>query len=424
MQETERNGSIVSPDSSTLRAAAPSGVAPGGAGPGGAAKARPVTILQVLPRLETGGVERGTVEIAEGIVAAGGRALVASEGGRMVRELARVGAEHVTLPLASKKPWVMHANVARLRSLIADKGVALVHARSRAPAWSARLAARAAGVPFVTTFHGTYNLGPFALKRSYNAVMADGDAVIAISEFIRGHIARVYGVSGERVTVIHRGVDMERFDPERVSQERLIQLATRWRLPDGVPVVLLPGRLTRWKGQELMIRALARMTTRPVRVLLVGSDQGRTGYRQELEALVDRLSLRDSVHLVGDCDDMPAAYKLADVVVSASTDPEAFGRVVAEAGAMGRPVVAPNHGAAPEIVRPGGETGWLFWPESADDLARAVDAALGLDAGQRSALAVRAKARVAGHFSKNRMVDATLAVYQRLLGLDSAPPAA
>lgn len=399
---------FLSPDSSTLRAADPSA---------GASDA-PV-ILQVLPRLETGGVERGTIEIAKGILDAGGRAMVASEGGRMVRELDRMGAEHVTLPLASKKPWVMRANVARLQALIREKNVRIVHARSRAPAWSARAAARSLGVPFVTTFHGTYNLGPFNLKRAYNAVMADGDAVIAISEFIRAHIQRVYGVGDDRVTVIHRGVDLARFDPDRVSQERLIQLANRWRLPDGAPVVLLPGRLTRWKGQELMIRALAKAKTRPVRCLLVGSDQGRAGYREELERLIESLDLRDVVQLVGDCDDMPAAYKLADVVVSASTDPEAFGRVVAEAGAMGRPVIAPNHGAAPEIVAPGGETGWLFWPESADDLARAVDAALALTPEERDTLARRAQRRVAERFSTDRMIDATLAVYQRLLGLDS-----
>ncbi len=379
----------------------------------------PPTILQVLPRLDTGGVERGTVEIAEGIVQAGGRALVASEGGRMVRELTRVGAEHVTLPLASKKPWVIHRNIERLKALIAERDVKLVHARSRAPAWSARAATRALGVPFVTTFHGTYNLGPFGLKRAYNAVMADGDRVIAISEFIRNHIARIYGVSGERVTVIHRGVDFSRFDPDRVSQERMIQLVQRWRLPDGVPVIVLPGRLTRWKGQEVLIRALAKVRHRPVRALLVGSDQGRTGYRDELQALIERLGLTDTVHLVGDCDDMPAAYKLADVVVSASTDPEAFGRVVAEGSAMGRPVIAPNHGAAPEIVVPGGQTGWLFWPESADDLARALDEALNLTPDEREALKDRAIARVRAEFGKDRMVDRTLAVYQDLLGLDS-----
>jgi glycosyltransferase involved in cell wall biosynthesis len=401
----------LSPDSSTLRAPDQRD---------GAADAP--TILQVLPRLETGGVERGTIEIAEGIIAAGGRALVASEGGRMVRDLDRIGAEHITMPLASKNPLVMRRNVERLKTLIRDKNVKIVHARSRAPAWSARAAARALGVPFVTTFHGTYNLGKGLerpLKRIYNAVMADGDVVIAISEFIRKHIAATYGVSGDRVTVIHRAVDIARFEPDRVSQERMIQLVHRWRLPDGVPVILLPGRLTRWKGQELLIRALARMKTRPVRCLLVGSDQGRTAYREGLESLIAQLDLRDAVHLVGECDDMPAAYKLSDVVVSASTDPEAFGRVVAEAGAMGRPVIAPNHGAAPEIVRPGGETGWLFWPESPDDLARALDDALALDEAGRAALAHRAMTRIRDNFAKDRMVDATIGVYSRLLGLEA-----
>ena len=222
---------------------------------GGAAESRPRSVLQVLPALETGGVERGAVDIAAAVAAAGWRALVASSGGAMVRELVRAGAEHVTLPLARKSPFALRANVASLAALIESEGVDIVHARSRAPAWSAYEAARRTGRPFVTTFHGTYNFGN-ALKRWYNGVMARGDRVIAISDFIADHVRRNYGVGDERLRVVPRGIDLEVFDPARVNSERIVQLAAKWRLPDGVPVVMLPGRLTRWKGQAALIDAL------------------------------------------------------------------------------------------------------------------------------------------------------------------------
>jgi len=374
---------------------------------------RPPVILQVLPSLVTGGVERGTVDVAAAVVAAGGRAVVASQGGPMVRELLRAGAEHVELPLQSKNPAVMWRNAGRLAALIEDRGVDLVHARSRAPAWSARAAARRTGRPFVTTFHGTYNAGN-ALKRRYNAVMASGDRVIAISHFIAGHAARLYDVPEERIRVIHRGVDTARFDPAAVSADRVAALAAEWRLPEAARVVLLPGRLTRWKGQALLIEAMGRLARPGLCCVLVGSDQGRHAYRQELERLAAARGLAEAVRIVGECRDMPAACLLSDMVVSASTDPEGFGRVMAEAGAMGRPVVAAAHGAAPEIVVEG-ETGLLFVPSDPDSLARAIDRVLALSADERSALAARAADRVRACFTNTAMCDKTLAVYAELL---------
>lgn len=378
-----------------------------------AGKSRPV-VLQVLPRLVTGGVERGTIEIATALQAFGWKAVVASEGGPMVRELQRVGAEHITLPLASKNPLVLRRNRDALRKVIQEHGVSLVHARSRAPAWSALWAARAEGVPFVTTFHGTYNLGPMALKKRYNRVMAMGDRVIAISEFIRRHILEHYPVSDEVIRVIHRGVDFFRFDPDKVSPERMIALSQRWRLPDGVPVVMLPGRLTRWKGQMLLLEALTHLQDLKVCCVLVGSDQGRDAYRAEVEAEVIRLGLRDRVILADECNDMPAAYMVADVVVSASTDPEAFGRVSAEGQAMGRPVVAPQHGAAPEILVDG-KTGWLFIPNNAESLARALRNALSLTSEERAEWAPRAIAHIQANFTTDQMCAKTMAVYRELL---------
>ena len=381
--------------------------------------ARRATVLQVLPALGAGGgVERGTVEIAAAVTAAGGRALVASEGGVQVHELSRAGAEHVDLPLASKNPLVMRANAGRLARLIESEGVDIVHARSRAPAWSAYYAARRTGRHFLTTFHGTYSAGN-GFKRNYNAVMTRGERVIALSGFIAGHIHRVYGVPARRIRVIHRGVDLTRFDPARVGAERVVTLAREWRLPDGMLVVMLPGRLTRWKGQAFFIEAIARLRRRDIRCLLVGSDQGRTAYRQELEALIGRQGLDEVVRIVDHCDDMPAAYMLTDVVVSASTDPEAFGRVVVEAQALGRPVIASDHGGARETVI-AGETGWLTPPGDAQALADAIERVLDLGGAARRALAGKSIAHVRRNFSKDAMCAKTLDVYDEVLALTDA----
>ena len=372
------------------------------------------TILQVLPAMGAGGgVERGTVEIAGAIAARGGRALVASNGGASVHELKRVKAEHIEMPVHSKNPFVMYANIRRLEKLIRDEGVDIVHARSRAPAWSACFAAKRAGVPFVTTFHGTYSAGN-ALKRKYNSVMAKGERVIAISKFIGGHLHQIYGAPAAKIRIIHRGVNLERFDPAKVSAERVTVLASDWRLEAGFPVVMLPGRLTRWKGQVMFIEAIAKMARRDLRCLLVGGDQGRTEYRQELENLVNSRGLGEIVRIVDHCDDMPAAYMLTDVVVSASTDPEAFGRILVEAQAMGRPVVASDHGGARETVIEG-ETGWLFPPGDVEALAATLGKVLGMSRETRSALAEKAIANVVRNFSKQGMCDKTLDVYREVL---------
>ena len=372
------------------------------------------TILQVLPAMGAGGgVERGTVEIAGAIAARGGRALVASNGGASVHELKRVKAEHIEMPVHSKNPFVMYANIRRLEKLIRDEGVDIVHARSRAPAWSACFAAKRAGVPFVTTFHGTYSAGN-ALKRKYNSVMAKGERVIAISKFIGGHLHQIYGAPAAKIRIIHRGVNLERFEPAKVSAERVTVLASDWRLEDGFPVVMLPGRLTRWKGQVMFIEAIAKMARRDLHCLLVGGDQGRTEYRRELENLVNSRGLGEIVRIVDHCDDMPAAYMLTDVVVSASTDPEAFGRILVEAQAMGRPVVASDHGGARETVIEG-ETGWLFPPGDVEALAATLGKVLGMSRETRSALAEKAIANVVRNFSKQGMCDKTLDVYREVL---------
>jgi len=376
------------------------------------------TVLQVLPALgASGGVERGTVEIAKAIIEAGGRALVASNGGPLAYEFTRVGGQHFNLPMASKNPRVMGANIERLATLIAVEDVDIVHARSRAPAWSSYFAARRTGRHFLTTFHGTYSTGN-EFKRRYNSVMTRGERVIAISAFIGGHVRCVYGVEASRIRIIHRGVDLEHFDPARVSAERLMALANQWRLPDGMPVVMLPGRLSRWKGQIVFIEAIAKLGRRDIRAVLVGSKQNRAGYHGELEALIEHHGLNEVVRIVDHCKDMPAAYMLADVVVSASTDPEAFGRIIPEAQAMGRPVVATDHGGARETVIPL-ETGWLTAPGDPDALAVAIKRVFGLSVAQRVRMAERSIANVRANFNKDTMCAKTLDVYNEVLALEA-----
>jgi len=377
-----------------------------------AAGTRPPTVLQVLPALESGGVERGTVEIAAGLHTAGWRALVASSGGAMEYELARIGAEHVTLPLDRKNPIIIHRNAARLARLILGQGVDLVHARSRAPAWSAYLAARRTGRPFVTTFHGAYGSAPW--KHWYNAVMAKGDVVIAISDFIAEHVRRHHHVEAQRLVTIHRGVDTAVFDPARVSAERIVRLAQSWRLDDGASVILLPARLTRLKGQAVLLEAMARLDRPDLICVLLGGDHGSPGYAREVDRVIRRHGLGGSVRIVPPCRDMPAAYMLADAVVSTSTRPEGFGRTIAEAQAMGRPVIASAHGGATEIVRPG-ETGWLTRPGQAAELQQALAAALSLSRQARERMAGAARAVVLERFSLATMQKRTLAVYKGLL---------
>ncbi|NQV47653.1 MAG: glycosyltransferase family 4 protein [Rhodospirillaceae bacterium] len=379
---------------------------------------RPATILQVLPALMQGGVERGTVEMAQAIVEAGGRAIVASSGGPKVHDLTRVGAEHVLLPMESKNPLVMYANIWRLVRLIRKEKVDIVHARSRAPAWSAKAACKRTRAHLLTTFHGTYS-APNWFKRWYNSVMVSGEQVIVISRFIAGHVRKSYGIEASRIHVIHRGVDLSRFNPAKVSAERVVALANDWRLEDGVPVIMLPGRLTRWKGQTVFIEAIAKLGRRDIRCLLVGSDQGRSDYKNELEKLISSNGLNEVVRIIENCNDMATAYMLTDVVVSASTDPEAFGRVIPEAQALGRPVIATDHGGARETVIEG-ETGWLVPPGDVDALVKALEHILSLDQAARKRLSDRAIEHVSRNFSRRSMCDKTIAVYNQVLGTGAA----
>ncbi len=369
--------------------------------------------MQVLPRLDTGGAERVVIEITEALSEFGHKTLIACDGGVLSAAAMRAGAELVTLPLASKSPLTMRRNAARLAKLVREQNIDLIHAHSRAPAWSALWAARRTKTPLVTTYHGTYNENaPF--KRRYNAVMAAGDKVIAVSEFIGGLVRARHKVGDDRLRIIPGGVDAQKFDPALVQGDRVARLAREWRLNVDEPVIMLPGRLTSWKGQRVLIQALSEMRNRHAIAVLVGSDQGRESYAQSLIGHAQSLGVADRLRLVGHTEDMPAAMMLADIVVNASTDPEGFGRTVVEAQAMGRVVIATSHGGAGETVVDG-QTGFLVPPGDPRALAAILDKVLEMSADQRVAWGQRTRSVVGETYSVQAMQYAVLSVYGELL---------
>lgn len=376
-----------------------------------------VAVLQVVPALDAGGAERSTIDIAHALSAAGYRALVASRGGRLEGELRDAGGELVRMPLETKQPMKILANARTLAKLVRAEHVAVIHARSRAPAWSALIAARRSGTPFVTTYHGIYNART-PLKRWYNSVMVRGDAVIANSVWTAEHIRSTYRVRPKILSVIHRGIDFAVFDPAKIDSGEVRALRGQWHADDNTNVVLLPGRLTRWKGQLVLIEALARLQQKGrlknVRAVFIGDSQGRDEYVREIEGAIARHKLTDTVILAGHFGAMPTAYTAADIVVSASTDPEAFGRVPPEAAAMAKPVIASDHGGARETVLPG-VSGLLTPPGDAAALAAAIANLLERPKSDLSRMGEAGQAHVRANFSVEQMQRETLALYESLV---------
>ncbi|MFT9399988.1 glycosyltransferase family 4 protein [Acetobacter sp.] len=376
-------------------------------------------ILQILPALNQGGVERGTLEIAAAIQQAGGQALVVSAGGRLVPALERTGAKHITLPDCGRKnPFAILRNARRLADILATYNVSLVHARSRAPAWVARFACRRTKTPFVTTWHGVHAAN-FPGKKRYNAVLAAGDRVIAISRHIGERLSTEYAVPTDRLRIIPRGADIQLFSPEAVTGQRMHNLSESWALPPHTPVILLPGRLTEWKGQRFLLEALAQVKRQAPTLLwhcvFVGSCPQKSDYAQNLVALANSLDIADFVRFAGHCQDMPAALALSTVVVIPSLRPEPFGRVVVEAQAMCKPVIVTGHGAALETVQHG-LTGISIPPGDGAALAEALIAVLQAPPESLLAMGNAAREDVLAQYTTTTMQQATLAVYDELLG--------
>jgi glycosyltransferase involved in cell wall biosynthesis len=370
-------------------------------------------IVQVLPALVRGGVERGTIEMAKAIIDAGGRAVVISEGGPLVRHLDRIGATHHTLAVASKNPLGWRATRRRLRRVLVSEGADIVHVRSRVPACIALPAARSLGLITVSTVHGRFQ-NSNVLKRMVNARMLATDHVIAISNYVRHQIERQFGDRGKTLSVVHRGVDVEMFDPASVSQSRIIRFVDAIALPEDEPVIMLPARPTAWKGHEVLLKALARISDRKFNCVLVGAADGKRAFVDRLTELGMKLGLEGRFRLTHSVDDMPAALMAADIVAMPSVTPEPFGRVSLEAQAMGRLVVAFDHGGAAESIMHG-NTGWLATPVDIDSLAECLGKALDVTASQRRAMAVETRQHIEANFSTHRMCKSTIAIYARLL---------
>jgi glycosyltransferase involved in cell wall biosynthesis len=394
-----------------------------------AVTARAPTILQVIPELETGGAELSAIEMADAITRDGGRALVVSEGGRLEGDLKASGGELIRLPVAAKDPIRIWRNAGMIAQIAQRENVAILHARSRAPAWSTLFASRRSGIPYITTYHGAYSEnGP--VKRLYNSAMVRGRLVIANSEYTARLIEQRYQTPRSKIRVIHRGVDAA-FDPDLVSDGRIRQVRERWGVAAGDRVILLAGRLTSWKGQRVLIDAFAELQRsgrldrndgrgRSV-VILAGDHQGRDTYRDGLVEQIDAARLSDRILLVGHEGDMPAAFGAAHTAVVASTGPEAFGRTAVEAQAMGCPVIATRHGAPPEtVIAPPvstmeTQTGWLVTPGDAADLAAHLEAALALADDTRALIGRNAQANVRANFTSSAMKAQTLRVYNEVL---------
>ena len=373
-------------------------------------------ILQVLPSLVQGGVERGTLEMAQAIQQAHGKAWIASTSGPLVGKIHQMKAQHVDLPLKTKNPFKILFNIYRLYRLVRQEKINLIHVRSRAPAWSAFWAARLAHIPFVTTFHGSYNF-KFFFKKYYNSIMVRGDCVIAVSNYIYNHILENYGdyVKADRLRLIPRGVDLETFDAHRPDLMNRVQtLRQIWQISSNTRVILLVGRLTRWKGHETALKALALLNNFQGKFVCLGADQGRKIYSDSLKSMAKAFGLAECVCFVSTCEDMPAAYAMADLVLHTSTDPEAFGRTIIEAQAMGKCVIATAHGAPVDIIQDK-VTGYLVPPQDPQQLAHSIQHYFSQTARDKEALSLSAIKRVHQLFSHHQMVEKTLKVYQELL---------
>ena len=382
-----------------------------------------LSIMQVLPSLISGGVETGTVDIARALVQSGHRAIVVSSGGQMVAKLNDMGATHITLPVHSKNPIVMWQNAQKIKQLIRNEKIDVVHARSRAPAWSCYWATRSEQTPYITTFHGTYG-HKSRIKRWYNSVMLKSDITIAVSNFIAEHIAENYTEQlkttplEHAVKVIHRGIDIDKFNPASTPSEAVLALRKAWDIPDNNIVIMLPGRLTRWKGHTFLIEALAKLEQDNITCLLVGDNKDKDHYFEELKALIHRHQLDTAVKMVGGCTNMPAAYSLADIVVSASTDPEAFGRVVCEAQAMKCLVVATKHGGSLENIAH--EQQHLMCRVSdSEAMANSIRSGLALcqteHAALKNSIVNASREHIKHNFTLELMCRDTLSVYNQVL---------
>ncbi len=377
-------------------------------------------VLQVIPKLGYGGAETGCYDLAHYLNEVGCKSYIITSGGELIKYIDKKKVTLIKLPVHSKNPLLILVNSIIISFIILFLNISIVHARSRAPAWSCYFATRITRRKFVTTFHGTYNFQN-KIKKFYNSIMVKSDLLIAGSNFIFSHIHENYSKylnSKKKFLVIFRGINTEYFDPNNIKQDDIIKLKNLWKLDKNKKIILLPGRLTSWKGQEMFIESLNifRSTNPEIdfTAIILGTDQGRTVFRKKIESLVQQHDLTKNIKFVDHCKKMPLAYYLSDVVVSSSIEPEAFGRVSIEAQSMKKPIIASNIGGSNETIIDN-KTGLLFESGNPQALSNKLKEIIKLDTLTLDLMGNEGRKNVLNRFNIEKMCLNTYSEYKKLI---------
>ena len=377
-------------------------------------------VLQVIPKLGYGGAETGCYDIAHYLPENNCESFIVTSGGELLKFVDKKKVKIFRLPVQSKNPFLILINAFILIGIILINNISLVHARSRAPAWSCLFATKITGRKFVTTFHGTYNFKS-NIKKVYNSVMTRADLIIAGSNFIFSHIKKNYSKylnDKKKLMVIFRGINVDYFDPTTKIESDEKKLLKKWDIDKDKKIVLLPGRLTSWKGQEVFIEAInlvnIELGYEAFYAVLLGSEQGRDLYKKKLIRLSEQYRLSKQIRFIDHCRDMALAYKVSDIVVSASTEPEAFGRVAVEAQSMEKPIIASNIGGSNETII-NEKTGFLFEAGNAQSLSKKILKILYMDETHLKSIGAEGRKNIVQKFNVEKMCFSTYSEYKRLL---------
>jgi glycosyltransferase involved in cell wall biosynthesis len=377
-------------------------------------------VLQVIPKLGYGGAETGCYDLAHYLPENDCGSYIVTSGGELLKFIDKKKVKIIKLPVHSKNPLIIFINFLALICVILINNISIVHARSRAPAWSCLLAAKITGRKFVSTFHGTYNFNS-KIKKFYNSVMVRSDLIIAGSNFIFSHIKENYAKyldAKKKLLVIFRGINVDYFDPTSKLDSDEKKLLKEWQIEKDKKIILLPGRLTGWKGQEVFIEAVnlvnIELGYEAFFAVILGSDQGRDLYKKKLIRLTEQHRLVNQVKFIDHCKDMALAYKVSDIVVSASIEPEAFGRVAVEAQSMERPIIASNIGGSNETIIDE-KTGFLFESNNAKSLSIKILKVLSMDEASLQSIGKEGRKNIIQKFNVEKMCFSTYSEYKRLL---------
>ena len=369
-------------------------------------------VIQVLPALNSGGVERGTLEISEYLVKKGWRSVVISSGGKLVNRLTRNGTKHINLETNTKNPLKWSNLRKKLKNVFEDEKPDIIHVRSRVPAWTAGKVAKKMNIPLISTIHGRH-LASSLLKKYYNSASVNADKIIAISDYVKNNILKNNPEKKDIIKVIHRGADIEMFNPENIPTSRIIQISEMLQLPDEAKIIMLPARPSSWKGHEILIKSFSSINNENIICIMPGADDDGH-YVTNLRNLAKKYNVLGKMVFLPFLDDLPAAYMLADVVVAPSLKPEPFGRVIIEAQAMGRPVIAFDHGGASESIK-NNITGLLVEPKNEKELGNAIEKLINMTEIQRNNMANSSRKHIVNKFSLDKMNRETIKLYSEVL---------